>query len=130
MKKHSAWLAAGLLVFVVLACNYSASVGGTGLHMAKDDNGQPGAETKAFSPSDHTIHCVAKLGEAKDGTKVTFAWWNVDKNEKIKDLDYTTKGAENIVHAHLTAPADWPKGKSKCVATINGADQSVEYTVE
>jgi len=72
--------------------------------MAKDDGkGQPGAETKAFSPSDHTIHCVAKLGEAKDGTKVTFAWWNVDKNEKIKDLDYTTKGAENIVHEFSSA---------------------------
>jgi hypothetical protein len=135
MKKHSAWLAAGLLVFVVLACNYSASVGGAGLHMAKDDGkGQPGAETKTFSPSDHTIHCVAKLDEAKDGTKVTFAWWSVDtersKNEKIKDLDYTTKGPENVVHAHLTAPEDWPKGKYKCVATINGADKSVEYTVE
>jgi len=135
MKKHSAWLAGGLLVFVVLACNYSASVGGTDLHMAKDDgNGAPGAETKTFSPSDHTVHCVAKLGEAKDGTKVTFSWWAVDtegpKNEKLKDIDYTTKGAENVIHAHLTKPDDWPKGKYKCVANIGGAEKTVEYTVE
>jgi len=81
--------------------------------MAKDNGGAPGAETSTFSPSEHTIHCVAKLGEAKDGTKVTFSWWAVDtegsKDQKIKELDYTTKGAENIVHAHLTKPDDWPK---------------------
>ena len=134
MRQHSAWLAAGLLVFTVLACNYSASVGGTALHMAKDNNGQPGTETSTFSPSDHTIHCVAKLGDAKDGTKVSFSWYAVEvgerKNEKLKELDYTTKGAENVVHAHLTRPDDWAKGKYKCVATINGADKSVEYTVE
>jgi len=134
MKNHSAWLAASLLVFAVVACNYSASVGykTSDLHMAKDDgNEQPGAETKTFSPSDHTVHCVAKLSEAKDGTKVNFAWWAVDTNEKVKDLDYTTKGEENIVHAHLTKPSDWPKGKYKCSVTVDGkADRSVEYTVE
>ena len=135
MKKHSAWLAAGLLLLVALACNYSASLGGTDLHMAKDDgNGAPGAETKTFSPSDRTIHCVAKLGEAKDGTKITFTWWMVDteqsKNQKLKDLDYTTKGGENVVHAHLTAPNDWPKGKYKCVANISGTEKTVDYTVE
>ena len=75
MKKHSAWLAAGLLVFAVMACNYSGSIGGksTEMHMAKDNGGAPGSETSTFSPSEHTIHCVAKLGEAKDGTKVTFS---------------------------------------------------------
>ena len=134
MKRHSAWFAAGLLVFAVLACNYSASVGGTGLHMAKDNNGQPGTETTTFSPSDHTIHCVAKLGEGKDGTKITFSWWAVEvgdtKNEKLKDLDYVTKGAENVVHAHLTKPDDWAKGKYKCVANINGTEKTVEYSVE
>jgi hypothetical protein len=134
MKKHSAWLAAGLLIFAGLACNYSASVGGTSLHMAKDNNGQPGTETATFSPSDHTIHCVAKLGEAKDGTKITFSWYTVDvdgsKNEKLKDLDYITKGEENIVHAGLTKADDWAKGKYKCVATINGAEKTTEYTVE
>ncbi len=133
MKKHSAWMAAGLLVFAVMACNYSASVGGksTALHMAKDDgSGAPGAETKTFSPSDHTIHCVAKLGEAKDGTKVTFAWSTGD-NEKIKELDYVTKGEENVVHAHLTRSDDWPKGKYKCQITVNGAaSEAVEYTIE
>jgi hypothetical protein len=138
MKSHPAWLTAGLLVFAVLACSHSASIGykTVSLNMAKDDgNEQPGAETKTFSPTDHVIHCVGKLSEAKDGTKVTFTWWAIDagdsKNEKIKELDYTTKGEENIVHAHLSLPRDWPKGKYKCELAVNGAsDRSVEYTVE
>ena len=138
MKQHSAWLAAGLLALTVLACNYSASVGykTAYLNMAKDNgNEMPGDETKTFSPTDHVIHCVGKLNDAKEGTKVTFSWWAVDagdsKNEKIKDLDYTTKGEENIIHSHLSLPRDWPKGKYKCALTVNGvSDRSVEYTVE
>ena len=136
MKTHSAWLAAGLLVFAVVACNYSASVGDktTSVHMAKDDgSGGLGAETKTFSPTEHAIHCVAKLGEAKDGTKITFTWWGVDadgKDEKIKDLEYVTKGEENIVHGDLTVTKDWPKGKYKCVANISGTEKTAEYTVE
>ena len=137
MKNHPAWLAAGLLLFVVLACSTSTSTGPISeLHMAKDNgNEQPGAETKTFRPGDRTVHCVAKLKEAKDGTKLNFAWWAVDvegsKNEKLKDLDYTTKGEENIVHAHLTLQRDWPKGKYKCEVTVNGkVEKSVEYTVE
>jgi hypothetical protein len=136
MKTHSAWLAAGLLALAVVACNYSASVGNksTEVHMAKDDgSGGLGAETKMFSPTDHAIHCVAKLGDAKDGTKITFTWWSVDadgKTERIYNLDYVTKGAENIVHGDLSVTKDWPKGKYKCVANIGGTEKTVEYTVE
>src|SRR6266702_1479993 len=70
MKNHPAWLAAGLLLFAVLACSTSTSTGPiSDLHMAKDNgNEQPGAETKTFRPGDRTVHCVAKLNEAKDGT--------------------------------------------------------------
>lgn len=76
MKHHPAWLAAGLLAFVVLACsmgktsnnNNSTSNSnvnshsnseedlGSGnaikeIHMAKDDgSGAPGAETDTFDP--------------------------------------------------------------------------------
>jgi hypothetical protein len=136
MKNHSAWLAAGLLLFAVLACSTSTSTGPvTDLHMAKDNAGELGSETKTFSPSDRTVHCVATLKEAKEGTQVKFAWWAVDaegsKNEKVKDLDYTTKAEENIVHGHLTLPRDWPKGKYKCEVSVNGTiEKTVEYKVE
>ena len=82
MKHHPAWLAAGLLVFVLLACNLgkkttnvnsnsnsnsnsntsTASDEGSGeiikeIHMAKDNgSGAPGDETESFAASDRTVN--------------------------------------------------------------------------
>ena len=107
MKHHPAWLAAGLLVFVILACNLgkkansnNANVNansnnsnsqastdadlGSGIaikeiHMAKDDgNGSPGEQTDTFDAGDRTIHCVTTLKSAKSGTQMKFSWWIVD----------------------------------------------------
>jgi hypothetical protein len=105
MKHHPAWLAIGLLIFVVMACNLGKKVDsnlnsnnsnssnsnantavdlGSGaaikeIHMAKDDgNGGPGDETDTFAPGDRTIHCVATLRQAKSGTAMRFSWWIVD----------------------------------------------------
>jgi hypothetical protein len=161
MKNHPAWLAAGLLVFAVLACNLGKVTNtnsnsnsnsnkeavnsepdqGSGvaikeIHMAKDDgDGAPGDRTLAFAPGDRTIHCVATLKEAKSGTKMKFSWWIVDAdgttNQKIKDIDYTTRALENVVHGHLTLPQDWPKGKYKVQVYVNGdLDQTVAYSVQ
>jgi hypothetical protein len=159
MKHHPAWLAAGLLIFVVLACNLgkkSTNINsnenretndntevdtGSGryiseIHMAKDNGrGAPGAETASFGTDDRTIHCVVKLKEAKSGTKMRFSWWIVDadgsQNQKIKDIDYTTRSFENIVHGHLSLPRDWPKGKYKVEVYVNGElDRTINYTVE
>jgi hypothetical protein len=161
MKHYPAWLAAGLLVFVLLACNMGkkttnvnsnsnsnsnsntsiASDEGSGefikdIHMAKDNgSGAPGDETESFAASDRTVHCVATLKQAKAGTKMKFAWWIVDaegsKNQKIKEIDYSTKPLENIVHGHLTLPQDWPIGKYKCQVFVNGdLDKSIVYSVE
>ena len=155
MKRHSTWLAVGLLLFVVVACNLgkkstnestnrsntegsATSANSTGviqdLHMAKDNGGDPGDETNGFTPGDHTIHCVAKLAEAKAGTNLKFSWFIVDaggsKNEKIKDVDYTTGALENIVHAHLTLPKDWPSGKYKVDVFVNGnLEKTARYSV-
>lgn len=158
MKRHSAWLALGLVLLVVLACslgkkstnvspNRNATEGSapsdatsTGaikeLHMAKDDGkGDPGDETNAFSPGDRTIHCVAKLAEAKAGTKMKFSWFIVEangtKNEKIRDIDYTTRALENIVHGHLTLPQDWPSGKYRVEVSVNGnLEKTAQYSVK
>jgi hypothetical protein len=157
MKHHPAWLAAGLLVFVVLACNLSKNSNnanstsnansntdlelGSGtfikeIHMAKDNGrGAPGDETDSFAPDDRTIHCVANLKDSKAGTQMMFSWWIVDadgtKNKKFKDIDYTTGALENVVHGHLTAPKDWPTGKYKVQVYVNGnLDKTVAYTVE
>ncbi|MFN2511804.1 MAG: hypothetical protein ABR568_10220 [Pyrinomonadaceae bacterium] len=157
MKPNSAWLAVGLLLFVVVACSLgkkstnvstnSATEGraaseatSTGaiaeLHMAKDNGkGDPGDQTNVFSPGDRTIHCVAKLDAANAGTKMKFSWFIVDaggsKNEKIKDIDYTTRAQENIVHGHLTLPQDWPSGKYRVEVSVNGnLEKTAQYSVK
>ena len=156
MKHHTAWLAAGLLVFAVLACNLSKNTNsnsnsnsstssepdlGSGqaieeIHMAKDDgNGKPGAETDSFEPGDRTIHCVTTLKTAKSGTQMKFSWWIVDaggsKDEKIKDIDYTTGALENVIHGHLSLPKDWPVGKYKVRIYVNGElDRTLFYSVQ
>ena len=150
MKNHPAWLAIGLLVFVVLACslgktnnsnnsnvnsnsNSQASTEvdlGSGvaikeIHMAKDDgNGAPGDETDSFEPGDRTIHCVTTLKAAKSGTQMRFAWWGIDaggvQNKKFQEISYTTRARENVIHGHLTYPKDWPTGKYKVQVYVNG----------
>ena len=160
MKHHPAWLAAGLLIFVVLACNLgrrTANVNvnpntnsqpvaepedmGPGnhiqdIHMARDNGrGAPGDQTASFGPEDRMIHCVVKLKKAKRGTAMKFSWWIVDadgsKNQKIKDIDYTTRTLENIVHGHLSLPEDWPPGKYKVQVFVNGdLDRTINYSIQ
>jgi hypothetical protein len=165
MRIHSGLLALALLVFAGLACNFSvgntnggnantgsasntgssnasnssstsSDTGGvhvTELHSAKAADGD---EETTFKPSDRTIYAVARLSDAKAGTKITFTWYGVDvagheKNSKVRDVEYTTQPNENIVNAHLTAPEDWPKGTYRIETEVNGkADKSVTYTVE
>jgi hypothetical protein len=139
MKQHSAWLAAGLLVFAVLACNFSAGTNSSGpiskITMAKDNGGRPGDETNTFHPGDHKVYCVVTLNEPKEGTKVTFVWWIVDaggtQNEKIKELDFTTDANVKVVNGNLSLERDWPSGKYKVEAQINGkTEKSVNFTVD
>lgn len=166
MKRHSGWLAAGLLLFTVLACNLSKNTNNSNsnnsnsnsnknsntnttktrpanaevyidkIRMAKDKGGEPAeSSTTTFDPGDSTIHCVINLNKAKKGTEVKFVWKAVDVAGKpsgeFKTIDYTTNSFENIVHAHLTLPSDWPKGSYEVEVYINGAlDKSAAYTIE
>ena len=162
MRRHPAWLAVGLMLFVVIACNLgkrttnlstnntnttdansassdtpSTSTGAlSDTHMARDNGkGDPGEETNTFNAKDRTIHCVATLKDAKSGTQMKFSWFVVDaegsKNEKIRDIDYTTRALENVVHGHLIAPRDWPPGKYKVEVYVNGnLEQTVPYSVQ
>ncbi len=151
MKQNSVWFAAGLLLFAVLACNLGNKNNNSNnantenvasgsdikeIYTAKDDgSGQPGDHTNTFAPGDRTIHCVATLKEAKAGTEMKFSWWIVDadgtQNKKVKDIDYTTKTLENVIHGHLSLPQDWPKGKYKVEVYVNGnLDKTVNYTVQ
>lgn len=119
MKRHPAYLAAGLLLFAVLACNLSKNSNNSNnsnknsnsnenkaakeqpsrnnpdiyvdrIFMAKDDNGKPGDETTTFSPAEHTVHCIADLNKAKKGTEVRFIWKMIDvAGSKDKEIKKT-----------------------------------------
>ena len=119
MKRHPAWLAAGLLIFALLACNLSKNSNNSNnsnknsndnkntntnkqssrtnadiyvdrIYMAKDDNGKPGDETSSFEASEHTVHCIANLNKAKKGTKVRFVWKMIDvAGSKDKEIRTT-----------------------------------------
>jgi hypothetical protein len=141
MKLHSGWLAAGLLVFAVLACNIGKNGNSSSSspisegHVAKDNNGEPGDKTNTFSPEDRTVHCVVTLKEAKEGTRLKFTWTIVDaqgiKDEKLKDIEYTTGAGENLVHGHLTWSKDWPSGKYKCEIDVNDhLEKTIDYFVK
>lgn len=140
MKLNSAWLAGALLLFAILACNFSTGSNSgsrnfSEIHMAKDDGkGKPGDKTNTFAPGDRTVHCLAKLKDSKEGLKIKFVWWIVDaggtKDEKIKEIEYTTGANDKTVHGHLTVQRDWPKGKFKCEVYVDGAlDKTVDYYV-
>ena len=64
-----------------------------------------------------------------------FSWFIVDadgrQNEKIREINYTTRALENVVHGHLIAPRDWPVGKYKVEVYVNGnLEETVPYTVQ
>jgi hypothetical protein len=120
MKRHTGWLAAGLLLFAVLACNLgknnnnnnsnnsnsnsnnrnsntvqtnrppNAEVFVDSVNMAKDDNGKPGDATTTFSPSDSKIHCVINLNKAKGGTKIRTVWVAADVSGYTKNQELKT----------------------------------------
>jgi len=107
------------------------------LRMAKDDgSGVPAdASANVFGESDQTIHCVAMLKEPKSGTRIRFSWWVVEaegaKNEKIEDVEYTTKAGEPAAHSHVLVPKDWPIGKYRVDVYVNGAlDGSIPFSVQ
>ena len=103
------------------------------LYMAKS---QSGDSVDNFSPSDHTVYCVAELSDAKPGTKVKFTWYAGDvegyaRNTKVQDVDFTTGPREDKVMAHLTVPKDWPTGTYRVETQVNGKDdKEVWYEVK
>lgn len=152
MKRHSAWVAFGLLLFVVLACNLSknknsnidvsvnsgsnrpanAEVYTEEVYAAKSEDGSP---TSSFSPSDRTVHVVINLNKAKSGTDVKVIWFAEEvegaTNKELKTLEYTTKAFDKKIPGYLRWSQDWPKGRYKVEVYINGnLDRTIYYDVQ
>ena len=152
MKRYSAWAAFGLLLFVVLACNLSknknsninVNVNSSTNQSAKADvfteevyasKTKDGAASSTFSPSDRTVHVIAKLNKSKSGTDIKFVWIAADVegqiDQELKTIEYTTKPAENKISAYLRWPQDWPRGRYKVETHINGTlDRTIFYEVQ
>ena len=155
MRLHSSMLAGGMIVFAIFACNTSnnsnsnnnnsnnngsnrsanAEVYVDQIHMAKDENGEAGASTTTFAPSDRTVHVVITLNKAKAGTQVRVVWTAADvegtKNKELKTLDYTTTAFDKNIPGYLKWSQDWPKGDYKVDVYINGVlDKTINYTVD
>ena len=147
MKRHSAWVAFGLLLLVVLACNLSknknsninsgtnrpanAEVYTEEVYAAKSEDG---AATTTFAPSDRTVHVIINLNKAKAGTDVKVVWIADEvegaTNKELKTLEYTTKG-EKRVPGYLRWAQDWPKGLYRVAVHINGnLDRTIYYDVQ
>jgi len=151
MRLHSSMLAGGMIVLAIFACNTSnnsnsnnnngsnrsanAEVYVDQIHMAKDENGEAGASTTTFAPSDRTVHVVITLNKAKAGTQVRVVWIanNVEgsKNKELKTLEYTTTAFDKTIPGYLKWSQDWPRGDYKVEVYINGVlDKTINYTVD
>ena len=115
--------------------NSSAELSVDRVYMAKNYPAAAADITTSFAATDHVIHCVAELNQAKPGTLVRFVWKTVNvgesRNEAFKTVDYTTKEGESRVHGNLTLPNDWPRGTYKVEIYINNAlAKSVNYSIQ
>ena len=107
----------GVLVFVALACNFSASTANiSDLKLGKD----PAAtqQTSSFAPTD-TIYAVATISNAPGAVKVKgrLAIDQVEGEESgpIPGLEKTLDlpGSGTATYTFSPPPSGWPKGKYK-----------------
>ena len=152
MKRHSAWIASGLLLFVVLACNLSKNKNSNVNVSVNSGTDRPanaeifteevyaaktadGAATSTFAPSDRTVHVVINLNKAKAGTDVKVSWFADEvegaTNKELKTLEYTTKAFDRKIPGYLSWSQDWPKGRYRVAVYINGnLDRTIYYEVQ
>lgn len=107
----------------------------TRAYMAKKYPAAAADITTNFLASDHVIHAIAELSQARAGTQVRFIWKTVQiagsQNEAFKTVDYTTKPNETSVHGNLSLPNDWPRGTYKVEIYINNTlARTINYSIQ
>ncbi len=160
MKLHSTWLATGMLLFAVFACNAGKNDNNSNsndnrstnastntrransdffvtlVYMAKGDYGKVGESTTTFAPSDRTVHCVVTFNKRKPGTKIRLVWVaeNVEgrsKHSELDSIDHIADVDEERTDFHLTWSRDWRPGTYRVEIYIDGIlDKTIDYTVE
>src|SRR5688500_11567977 len=118
----------GLLLFVVLACNYSASTANiSGLKVGKDQ--AVNTETSSFGAKD-TVYVIGTDSNAPDAVKVTGRLVIVDvagqQAGPIPGLEKTLDlpGSGTATYTFTPPPSGWPAGKYRMeVLMLNEAGE-------
>ncbi len=99
------------------------------------ENNEAVGVTTTFPPETDKLHCVLKVSNAADDTKVKAIWTAIDakdaegatyKNEKILEKGGTVGDVGDIMDFTLTLPNDWPIGSYKVELYL---DDVLEKTV-
>ncbi len=116
-KRWDFALGLGLLIFVGLACNFSASTANlSGLKLGKDQ--AVSAETSSFASGD-TVYALATVSNAPGAVKVTgrLVIDSVEGEESgpVPGLEKTLDlpGSGTATYTFSPPPSGWPKGKYK-----------------
>jgi len=105
-----------LLASTLLACEFSAQVGGgepsvDEVVMARslDDDQKPVDPTSVFGLED-VFNASAKVSNLEEGSKVTGKWFFGDQFIDEASVDITEDGFTGYVGFNLTPSAPWPPG--------------------
>ena len=140
MKNLTTILVIGLLIFVGLACSFSA--GKTGVvnvesaMLAKDNSGKPGDAVTNFTPSDKVQYFVVTLNEGKTGTRVkgVFTAVNADgvTEQKMAETEViTADDNQTKANFHISLPSEFPAGEYKADFFLNDKlAKTINYKVQ
>ncbi|MCA1619429.1 MAG: hypothetical protein LC795_09000 [Acidobacteria bacterium] len=116
-KRWDLALGLGLLIFVGLACNFSASTANiSGLKLGKDE--AVSSETSSFAASD-TVYAVATVSNAPGAVKVkgrlVVSAVEGEESGPVPGLEKTVDlpGSGTATYTFSPPPSGWPKGKYK-----------------
>ena len=107
----------------------------TDIEMARDDGaGRGGQVVRSFRVKDNPLHCVVTLSRAQQGTRVRFVWTAIDaggkRDEAIGRAEVVTGPREIVADGQLRHPREWPAGRYRVQASVNGrASRTVEFTI-
>jgi hypothetical protein len=116
-KRRDLALGLGLLIFVGLACNFSASTANiSGLKLGKNE--AVTSETSSFAASD-TVYAVATVSNAPGAVKVrgrlVVSAVEGEESGPVPGLEKTVDlpGSGTATYTFSPPPSGWPKGKYK-----------------
>jgi hypothetical protein len=116
-KRWDLALGLGLLIFVGLACNFSASTANiSGLKLGKNE--AVTSETSSFAASD-TVYAVATISNAPGAVKVrgrlVISAVEGEESGPVPGLEKTIDlpGSGTATYTFSPPPSGWPKGKYK-----------------